>query len=813
METLLQDLRYGLRSLLRRPSFAAVTVLSLALGIGANTTIFSLLNAILLRPLAFEEPERLAELYTVETKADNYLTVSYPDYTYFRDNNEVFSELAAHGIAMLSLSGGNQNELVWGEIVSGNYFSVLGVKAFAGRTFSPEEDQTPGAHPVAVVSHGLWTRRFGSAPDLIGKTVMLNGHSFTVVGIAPEGFKGTIVGLSPDIWVPLMMQAQAKPGPDLLNKRDARALFIIGRLKPGVDLEQAQTSMKGLARQLEQSYTDTNKGIGVALLPARALPPQFRTAVAGFMIFLMAVAVLVLLVACANVANLLLARATGRRKEIAIRLALGASRGRLIRQLLTESILLSLCGGVLGLLIAFIATRLLLAFKLPLPVQIALDLSLDIRVLGFTLLMSLLTGIIFGLVPALQSSQPDLVPALKDEATGRGHKRSRLLNALVVTQVALSFVLLIGAGLLIRSLQYSQASDPGFDVKKVLAITLDLQIHGYTEARGRSFYEQLLGRTEALPGVESASLASQVPLGLEYRESDVFIEGYQPVGDKDKLEIDFSVVGPKYFQTLGIPLLQGRDFSDQDQVGVLPVAIINESMAHRFWPGADLSTMRFSTTGIAGPYLQVIGIAKDSKYRTVGETPRLFIYLPFRQRYESHMTLLIRTTGDPKSVLSSARGQVQALDANLPLLEAKTLTEHVAGSLLPQRIGATLLGIFGVLGLILAAVGIYGTVAYSVAERTREIGIRVALGAQQRDVLRLIVGQALKLTLTGVAIGLVAAFALSRVMSNLLYGVTATDPLTFVIISALLVGVTVAASSIPAFKAARIDPLIALRNE
>jgi macrolide transport system ATP-binding/permease protein len=812
METLLQDLRYALRSLRRRPSFAAIVVLSLALGIGANTTIFSLLNALLLRPLSVEQPERLAELYTIGSPANQYLSVSYPDYTYYRDNNTVFSDLAAHGLTQLSLSSDNQNEIIWGEIVSGNYFLVLGVKAFAGRTFSQEEDQTPDANPIAVVSHGLWTRRFGSAPDLIGKTITLNGHSFTVVGIAPKEFKGTIVGLSPDIWVPLTMQAQAKPGLDLLNKRDARALFVIGRLKPGVQLKQAESSMKVLAAQLEQSYEETNKGIGVALLSANSLPPQFRTAVAGIMIFLLAVATLVLLVACANVANLLLARAVGRRKEIAIRLAIGAVRRRLIRQLLTESILLSLFGGVVGLLIAFAVTRLILAFKPPLPVQIALDLSLDIRVLLFTLLMSILTGVVFGLAPALQASRPNLVPALKDESTGRGHKRSRLLNALVTTQVALSFVLLIGAGLLIRNLQYAQTSDPGFDVKNAFAVTIDLHIQGYSETQGRSFYGRLVEGAEALPGVESATLTSQIPLGLEFREADVLIEGYQPV-DKDKLEIAFNVVGARYFQTLGIALLEGRDFGKQDVVGAVPVAIINQTMANRFWPAADPSSMRFSMKGSAGPYLQVVGVVKDSKYRTVGESPRLFIYLPSNQLYEGYMTLLVRTTSDPKGVLSAARAQVRSMDANLPLVEAKTLTEHVAGSLLPQRVGATLLGIFGLLGLTLAAGGIYGTVAYSVAQRSREIGIRVALGAQRRHVIRLIVGQALKLTLLGVGIGLVAAFALSRVMSNLLYGVTATDPITFMTVSLILIGVTLAASSVPALKAARINPLVALRSE
>ena len=811
METLLQDLRYALRGLRRRPSFAAVVVLSLALGIGANTTIFSLLNALLLRPLSVEQPEQLAELYTIGSPANQYLSVSYPDYTYYRDNNTVFSGLAAHGLAQLSLSSDNQNEIIWGEIVSGNYFSVLGVKAFAGRTFSPEEDQA--ANALAVVSHGLWTRRFGSASDVIGKTITLNGHGFTVVGIAPKEFKGTIVGLSPDIWVPLTMQAQAKPGLDLLNKRDARALFVIGRLKPGVQLKQAESSMKVLAAQLEQSYQETNKGIGIVLLPANSLPPQFRTAVAGIMLFLLTVATLVLLVACANVANLLLARAVGRRKEIAVRLAIGAVRGRLIRQLLTESILLSLLGGMVGLLIAFVATRLILAFKPPLPVQIALDLSLDVRVLVFTLLMSILTGVVFGLAPALQASRPNLVPALKDESTGRGHKKSRLLNALVTTQVALSFVLLIGAGLLIRNLQYAQTSDPGFDVKNTFAVTIDLHIQGYSETQGRSFYGRLVDGAEALPGVESATLTSQIPLGLEFREADVLIEGYQPPVDKEKLEIAFNVVGARYFQTLGIPLLEGRDFGKQDVVGAVPVAIINQTMANRFWPAADPSAMRFSMKGSAGPYLQVVGVVKDSKYRTVGESPRLFIYLPSNQLYEGYMTLLARTTGDPRGALSAARAQVRSMDANLPLVEAKTLTEHVAGSLLPQRIGATLLGIFGLLGLTLAAGGIYGTVAYSVAQRSREIGIRVALGAQRRHVFTLIVSQALKLTLFGVGIGLVAAFALSRVMSNLLYGVTATDPITFVSVSLLLIGVALAASSVPALKAARIDPLVALRSE
>lgn len=814
MQTFIHDLRYGFRLLLKNPGFTIAAVISLALGIGANTTVFSLVNAVLLRPLPVKQPEQLAELYTVESRADNrYLSVSYPDYTYFRDHTEVFSGVAAHALTMLSLSGDQRNELVWGQIVSGNYFSVLGIDPIEGRAFRPEEDRTPGGNPVAVISYGLWKRRFGGTADVVGKTLTLNRHSFTIVGVAPESFKGTVVGLAPEVWVPITMQAQAKPGKDILNSRDVRALFVVGRLKPEANLEQARAEAKLFAGQLEQSYKETNEGMGAAVTSASPLPYQFRSAVTGFMVFLMVVVGLVLLVPCANVANLLIARATARRREISIRLALGASRSRLIRQLLTESLLLAVLGGLVGLLITNWATKLLLAFQPPLPVQVALDLGLDRRVLIFTMVISIVTGLVFGTTPALQASRPDLVPTLKGEQYGASRTKTRLRNMLVVAQVALSLILLVGAGLFLRSLKNARSIDPGFDTENALAVSLDLQVHGYSEAQGLSFYRQLVQRAETLPGVESACVASHLPLGLEFRVTDVVIEGRLPQSDRDRVEADYSVVGPSYFKTLGIQLVSGRDFGSADNPSVPGVAIINESMARRFWPGEEPSGRRFSISGVAGPYLQVVGVAKDGKYRSLGETPRPFVYLPFEQKYASFMTLLVRTTGEPNRLLGSVREQVQSLDSSLPLFEARTLSQHLSTSLLPQRLAAALMGIFGILGLILATVGIYGVVAYSASQRTREIGIRMALGAKRSDVFKLVVGQGLRPTLLGLTLGVIASLGLSRVVSSLLFGVSLADPITFVGISLLLVTASLVASYIPARKATRINPIIALRYE
>ncbi|HVG18628.1 MAG TPA: ABC transporter permease [Blastocatellia bacterium] len=824
METLLQDLRYGFRMLIKRPGFAAVAVLSLALGIGANTAIFSFVNAILLRPLPVAAPDELMFVFS-GTAERPYSVSSYPDYVDYRDRNEVFSGLAAYSGVSVSMATGDQAESVSGAIVTGNYFDVLGVKFARGRAFLPEENQTPGERAVAIVSYKLWQRRFGGDPGLLGKEAVLNGRSFTVVGIAPANFNGTVVGQSIDIYVPMMMQSLVRPprggysgeqDADLLTKRGPRWLNMVGRLKPGVNQEQAQAAMGTIASQLEQAYQGTNRGWGVALFPVSKGDPDIRSQALLISWCLMAVVGLVLLIACFNVANLLLSRASTRRKEISVRLALGASRFRLVRQLLTESLLLSVTGGVVGLLLALWMTDMLQAINPPANVfPLKLDLSLDGRVLTFSLLLSLATGLVFGLAPAMQASKPDLVPALKDEAApgGSRSRRLNLRNLLVVGQVAISLVLLISAGLFLKSLRNAEAIDPGFNPDNVLNVPLNINLLKYTKAQGRDFSQQVIEKVESIPGVKSATLARVVPLSGGGRQTNIYIEGQdEPPQDRPNI-VNANVVGLRYLETLSIPLLRGRDFTEQDREGAPGVVVVSETFARRFWRGEDPLGKRISMRSQSGPFLEVIGVAKDGKYITLGEEPRSMMYLPLLQNHETGMTMHIRTAGDPMSIAGGVRNAVASLEKNLPTYDMKTMSEQLGSSLFPARMGATLLAVFGLLALLLAAVGIYGVMGYSVARRTREIGIRMALGARRGDVLRLVLKEGMAMVGLGIGVGLIGAFFATRVLANFLYGVSVTDPITFVIISLLLSGVALVASFIPARRATKVDPLVALRYE
>jgi predicted permease len=824
METMLQDLRYGFRMLIKNPGFAAIAILSLALGIGANTAIFGFVNAILLRPLPVTAPDEL--IFVFSGRNDNpYSVSSYPDYVDYRDGNEVLSGLAAYSGVSVSMTTGDQAEAVSGEIVTGNYFDVLGVKLAQGRAFLPDEDQTPGTHAVAIVSYGLWQRRFGGDPDLLGKELTLNGRSFTVVGIAPAGFNGAGVGQNVDIYMPMMMQALVRPprggysgelDADLLTKRGPRWLVMVGRLKPGVNQEQAQVAMRTIASQLEQAYQSTNRGVNVTLFPVSKGDPDTRSQKISIALLLMAVVGLVLLIACFNVANLLLSRASSRRKEISIRLALGASRFRLVRQLLTESLLLSLMGGAFGLLFALWITDLLQAIT-PLVriIPLNVDMRLDSRVLIFSLSLSLATGLIFGLAPALQASKPDLVPALKNEtaASGSGSRRFNLRNMLVVGQVAISLVLLISAGLFLRSLRNAEAIDPGFDPDTVLNVPLNINLLKYTKAQGRDFYQQVTEKVESLPSVKSATLARVVPLSGGSRETSIYIEGQEPPPQDRPNTVNANVVGLRYLETMGIPLLRGRDFTAQDREGAPGVVVITETFARRFWHGEDPLGKRISLRAQNGPFLEVIGVAKDGKYITLGEEPRSMMYLPLLQNHETGMTMHVRTEGDPMSIAAGVRSAVASLEKNLPTYDLKTMNEQLSSSLFPARMGATLLAAFGLLALLLAAVGIYGVMGYSVARRTREIGIRMALGAQRGDVLRLVLKEGMAMVGIGVTLGLLGSFFATRVLVNFLYGTSVTDPVTFVAISLLLSGVALAASFIPARRATKVDPLVALRYE
>lgn len=820
METLLCDLRHAARVLAKSPGFAAVAVLSLGLGIGANATIFSFLNAIFLRPLPVQDPDRVVAVFTSDFSGPPYGGSSYPDYLDFQTRTDAFAGLAAYTVAPMSLSEGSQTDRVFGELVTANYFAVAGLQAARGRTFRPVEDEGRAAAPAIVVSDGFWRRRFGADPALVGRSVTLNGHAFTVVGVAPPGFTGMMRGLAVDLWVPMTM-AGAIPSSDKLDGRGNRWLLLLGRLKPGMTAEAAQAQLAVLAAQLQAAYPDNwtdvkKKQRVITVVPeSRArLFPEARGAVLGFLALLLSVVGLVLLMACTNVASLLLARANARRREMAVRLSLGASRGRIVQQLLTESLMISLLAAVVGIVVAVWATDLFMAFRPPVPIPVALDVRLDFRVLGFTMLLSLLTALLFGLAPALQASRPELLPALRDGSAGGGRADSRWSprRLLVAAQIAMSLVLLIGAGLFLQSLGNAHRIDLGFESANLLLLSLDVRLNGYDDARGQKLYEQLLERADALPGVRSASLATELPLGLGGRRRGISIEGYEAQSGED-MGVHTSTVGPDYFRTMGIPLMRGRDFTAADRAGAPGVVVVNEAFARRYWPDQDPIGKRVTQGNRSGTPAEVVGVVKDGKYVTLGEDPTPFFYVPFLQRYESEATLHVRTTGDPRALVEAMRREVRALDPSLPVFDVKTMTDHLGLSLLPARLAGSVLGLFGVVALGLAAVGIYGVMAQAVRQRTRELGVRVALGARPSDLLSMVLAQSMRVALLGLAIGLVAALGLSRLVTSLLYGISPVDPATFVAIPALLAAVAMLASYVPARWAMRVDPMVALRHE
>jgi predicted permease len=812
MGTLIQDVRYGLRGLLRNRGFTAVAVLSLALGIGANSAIFSLVDTVLLRPLAVGRPERLVEVFGTLHRGADYTIQSYQNYKDYRDRNQVFSGLVAYRFAPMSLSGAGANERVWGYEVSGNYFDVLGVRPAMGRWFLPEEDRTEGSHPVVVVSYGCWQTRFAGDPSVVGRQITLNNHTFTVVGVAPKGFVGTEVAYAPEIFAPMMMAKQIEPGSDWLDSRDNDNLFVVGRLKDGVTRAQAEASLRILTDEIAREHPHENEGRGVRLLKPGLFIPEIRDSVVTFSAVLMGVVVLVLLLACVNLANLLLARAAERRKEIAIRLALGASRLRLVRQLLTESVVLSLAGGAGGLLVAAWVNDLVSSIKLPTDIALVFDLRLDWRVVAFTLGVSLATGVVFSLLPALQASKPEVVPALKDDSALGGFRRSRLRNTLVVAQVALSLVLLACAGLIVRGLQAAQAIRPGFNPRGAVALSFDLGLQGYDEQRGRAFQREVVERAKQLPGFRSVTMTETLPLSVNYNSNTIYVEGRPAAPSNDlPLAVPF-FVGLDYFKTMEIPL-RGRDFTAQDDRPESRFAVVNETFARKFWPDQEAVGKRFNFNGPNDPYWTVIGVAADGKYNSLGEDPKPAFYRSMLRTYDSTVALVARVDGDPQASLAALRREVQSLDPSMPIYDAKTLTQHMQIPLFPARMAAVVLGSFGALALALAAIGIYGVMSYVVAGRTREIGLRMALGANSASVLRLIVGQGMALAVAGLALGLLLAFAAARLLTSQLYGVSPADPLTFACVATLLALVAFAACYVPARRATRVDPMIALRHE
>ena len=822
IDALAKDVRFALRMLAKSPGFAAVAVLTLGLGIGANAAIFSVVNTFLLRPLPVRDPGRLVVLHTASASGTNGV-VSYPDYRSYREQcGDVFDGMLGHELIHVALGHGDDNELIWGEIVTGDYFEVLGVEPSPGRGFRPEEDGAPGAHPVVVLGSGLWKRSFNADPRIVGSSVTINGHGFTVVGVAPEGFPGTTFGLQMDLWVPMAMFPVVMPdGRTLLESRGARWLNAVARLKHGVTIEAAGAAVSTVARRLEAAYPQDNAGVTVGLVPEREarFPVEARDPIALGAALALVVVGLVLLIACANVANLLLARSAARRREIGIRLALGAGRGRLVRQLLTESLLLSVLGGGAGLLLALWASDLLLAFKPPIPYTLAIDYAPDARVIVFTTVMALFTAAIFGLAPALHASRTDLLSVLKGDARvggapGGRRLRPALRSVLVVSQIALSLVVLSCAGLFLKSLRNAGTIDPGFETRRVLLGTFDVALLGYSEDRGRAFYRDLVERVTALPGVVSASLAENLPLDDNWNDvGPIVAEGQPYPADGRGIAAEFSVIAPGLARTLGVPLLRGRDFDEHDDADAPAVALINEALAEHLWPGQDPIGRRLRIGLPDAPLRQVVGVVGDIKYRTLGEGARPFVWRPVAQTYRSQMSILVRTSAHPAGLIEPVRRAVRALDPALPVYGLKTMATHMGHALWWTRMGATLSATFGGLALLLAAVGLYGVVSYSVAQRTREIGIRMALGARRADVLRLVVGQGMLLVLAGTAAGLLAALAAGRVVSSLLYDVGAFEPLTLLSIAAILCGASLLATWLPARRAARVDPMVALRHE
>lgn len=817
METLLKDSRYGLRMLLKSPGFTFVALLSLALGIGANTAIFSMVSAFLFAPLPVEQASQLVSIFTMDTKNPGPLPTSHLNFIDYRDKNDVFSDVLGYTFAQVSLSGtGGESKQLFAELVSGNYFDVLGVKAEQGRMFSADEDKTPGTNPVVVLSYGTWQREFGGDASIVGKTISLNRHDFAVVGIAPKDFTGTDIGGGPALWAPMAMHDQLQPGFDWYNTRRGLFINMIGRLKPGNSVAQAQAAMTALGSQLEQEYRKDNEGRNVRLVPLLTArkDPGGDGQVALTSGALMGVAGVILLIACANVTNLLLARATKRKREIAIRLAIGASRGRLIRQLMTESLLLSIGGGVIGFFVA-LWSRDVLRSLVPFPVgPNQQESGIDPRVLIFAVVISIASGLLFGLAPALQASKTDLVPTLKGEITMAAAPRGIRINlrhALVVLQVGLSLFALITAGLFVRSLQKAQGVNPGFSPENVVLMAFNLGREGYTPAQGKVFHRQLVDRIRALPGVVDATIASDRPFGGGFQRS-VFIEGQEPSPGGRGVLVQVNNIGLGFFDTLRISLLRGRTFAETDAEKSPKVLVINEAMANRFWPEQDALGKRLKLFGDE-EYRQVVGVVADSKYNSLTEPRRPFMYLPLLQEYSPQINLHVRTSSEPKAIIAALRGEVQALDPSLPALNIETLTDRIGRSLGGERTQATLLGSGGVLALLLAAVGLYGVMSYSVAQRTREIGIRMALGAGRGNVMGLVLKQGVTLVSAGVVLGLTGAFITTRLLASLLFGVSAKDPLTFAATSATLLIVALLASYVPARRATKVDPIIALRYE
>ena len=824
IETLWQDIRYALRMLRKNPGFTAVAVLTLALGIGANTAIFSFVDQLLLRPLPFPESDRLVSPCYRDTRTSvvDLSAMSIPDYVFYRDHSTTLAGMAAFDEAEVVFRLGERRVRLPGEIVSHNYFSVLGVSPLVGRWFQPDEDAVPGRNPVVVLGYGLWQQGFGSDAGVVGRQVVINGVSFTVIGIAPRDFIGWSLdrATKPEFWVPTMMYPVVMPQMarwDLQHLVGTQWLSAIGRLKAGVTLAQGQADFAYRAEQIKQALwrdvwqpTDfpmQQLGLLISANEAR-IDPSARKTVRTFLSMLMAVAGLVLLIACSNVASLMLSRAFKRQSEMGVRLTLGAGKGRLFQQLLTESLLLTFMGGITGLMLAITGTKFVAAFHQPFHMPLLLDPRLDFRVLAFTFILVSLIALLFGVIPLRQSARLDLISIVKgDSGSHAGRSSFRLQHLLIAVQVALSVVLLVGAVLFVRTLWNAEAADPTQDPGSVLMLKVNLAERKYDATRGKQFYSELLARVRTFPGVRSTALVYVVPMGGRRGGNDII-----PHPSDKPVQVDFNITSEDYFRTVGFPLVRGRTFTAEDRDGSPNVAIINEQMAQRYWPGGNPIGKQI---GLENPTrtAEIIGIVRDGMFRNYRSPIHPCFYVPLSQEYMGTMSLEVRAAGDPMRLVAPVRRQIQALDNELVAGDVWTLQSFRDAGLGQERASAALLSSFGVLAVTLAGIGLYGVLAFAVAQRTHEMGIRMALGARPRQILVLVVGQGMALTLAGLAVGLICAFGSARLVASSLYGVQPTDPLTFGSSAAVIAFVALLASYLPARRATKVDPIVALRYE
>jgi len=818
MDWLWQDVRLGLRALFKAPLFTAAVVVTLGLGIGANAAVFTIVNRMLLKPLPVRDAAGLYVLAVQHEGNEDPHNLSWLDYQDYRDKSGAFEDLAAYDVDFAGLSDGSRAERITIANVTGNYFSMLGVPPAIGRVLQPGEAAEPGRNPVIVLGHTCWVTRFNSDPSIVGRSVLINGRPFTVAGVVPAWFQGVYALVEFDAYLPLTM----KPADDytaMITKRDEHTLHVIGRLKPGVSRAQAQAAVAVLATQLEAQYPETNKTVRARVIPERLARPEANSAdqtpvVAG--IFLVLVG-LVLLVACVNVINLIMVRATTRQREIAVRAALGAARGRIVRQLLTESVILALLGGVAGAIVGRTLASLIGAIQLPGDLPFRFDLSFDWRVFGYIAAIALAAGVGVGLLPALRASRTNLNAVLREggRGTSEGAGRQRARSVLVVGQVAVSLVLLVAAALFVRSVQNAESIDLGFDPSHVLNASVDVAQKGYDEAKGRAFFEELLRRAKALPGVQSASLAYSVPLGYYSANAYLEIEGQPPSTKARRPSAGYNAVTPEYLDTMRPRLLKGRFVSAQDDERGRKVAVVNQAMVRRYWPDQDPIGRRFRSTDLKNEWLEVVGVTQNSKVQGIFSDPDPYFYVPLAQQYKPLRALQLRTAGNPAAFAPLVTREIHALDPDLPVFDVVTMERMIQGpnGFFLIRMGAMFGGALGLLGLVLALVGVYGVVSYAASQRTQEIGVRMALGASRTEILRLVLGRGLVLVGGGLLTGLAVAFGVSRLLSNFLFNVSAVDPITFAGVPLLLGGMALVASWIPAFRATRIDPAVALRSE